>query len=247
MMAYPPEKSKGKYIGVFWMIFNLGAVIGGLVPLGQNIHAKTKVTVSDGTYIGLMILSIIGFLLTMALVNPKNVIRDDGSKIIMMKNPTWRTEIFGLWEVFLTDPYIVLMFPMFFASNWFYTYHFNDYNGAIFNTRTAALNNVLYYVMQIIAALVFGYILDIQSIRRTTRAKGVWVVLFVLTFVIWGGGYKVQTTYNRKEVEAGLATPDDPSDDYPTIDWQDGKYIGDMFLYMFYGFYDAAWQTSVYW
>jgi MFS family permease len=31
MMSYPPEKNKGKYISWFWMIFNLGAVIGSLV------------------------------------------------------------------------------------------------------------------------------------------------------------------------------------------------------------------------
>lgn len=30
MMSYPSEESKGKYISWFWMIFNLGAVIGGL-------------------------------------------------------------------------------------------------------------------------------------------------------------------------------------------------------------------------
>lgn len=30
MMSYPPEESKGRYISWFWMIFNLGAVIGGL-------------------------------------------------------------------------------------------------------------------------------------------------------------------------------------------------------------------------
>jgi MFS family permease len=31
MMSYPSEGSKGKYISWFWMIFNLGAVIGSLV------------------------------------------------------------------------------------------------------------------------------------------------------------------------------------------------------------------------
>ena len=30
MMSYPPEASKGRYISWFWMIFNLGAVIGAL-------------------------------------------------------------------------------------------------------------------------------------------------------------------------------------------------------------------------
>ncbi len=33
MMGYPPEQSKGKYISWFWMIFNLGAVLGSLVSL----------------------------------------------------------------------------------------------------------------------------------------------------------------------------------------------------------------------
>lgn len=31
MMSYPPEKLKGRYISWFWVIFNLGAVIGSLV------------------------------------------------------------------------------------------------------------------------------------------------------------------------------------------------------------------------
>jgi len=31
MMSYPPEGAKGRYISWFWMIFNLGAVIGSLV------------------------------------------------------------------------------------------------------------------------------------------------------------------------------------------------------------------------
>jgi MFS family permease len=31
MMSYPPEHSKGRYISWFWVIFNMGAVIGSLV------------------------------------------------------------------------------------------------------------------------------------------------------------------------------------------------------------------------
>ena len=33
------------------------------------------------------------------------------------------------------------------------------------------------------------------------------------------------------------------------VDWTDGgrRYIGPMFLYFFYGFYDAVWQTCIYW
>jgi hypothetical protein len=30
-------------------------------------------------------------------------------------------------------------------------------------------------------------------------------------------------------------------------DWRTPGYVGDMFLYMFYGLCDAAWQATVYW
>ena len=164
-----------------------------------------------------------------------------------MKNPTWKSEILGLWETFFTDPYIILLFPMFFASNWFYTYQFNDVNAAKFNTRTRSLNSVLYWSAQMVGAGIFGFLLDFTYFRRTIRAKGAWAALFVLTFVIWGGGWAYQKNYTRAEVEAGLATPHNLSDDYPTMDWTDSGYVGPMFLYIFYGMYDAIWQTCVYW
>lgn len=31
------------------------------------------------------------------------------------------------------------------------------------------------------------------------------------------------------------------------MDWTTNGYVGPMFLYIFYGLYDAAWQTSIYW
>lgn len=48
-MSYPPEDSKGRFISWFWMIFNLGAVLGSLVPLVQNINATTAGTVVSAT------------------------------------------------------------------------------------------------------------------------------------------------------------------------------------------------------
>jgi MFS family permease len=42
MMSYPPEESKGRYISWFWMIFNLGAVIGGLVSCFETQHSEPK-------------------------------------------------------------------------------------------------------------------------------------------------------------------------------------------------------------
>jgi MFS family permease len=241
MMAYPPENSKGRYISWFWMIFNLGAVIGSLIPLGENLHVKEAKPVSDGTYIGFIVLMVVGATLGLILCNADAVVREDGSKVILMKNPTWKTELWGLVETFKTDPYVILLFPMFFASNWFYTYQFNGMNAAHFNLRTRALNNTLYWTSQIIGAFVFGYALDMHSIRRSIRAKACWTVLFAITMVIWGGGY----AWQKQQVSREVANSDEYADN--KLDFEDSGYIGPVFLYMFYGFYDAAWQTCIYW
>lgn len=229
MMSYPPEESKGRYISCFWIIFNLGAVIGGLIPLGENIHSSAG-SVNDGTYIGFMVLTFIGFLLAWTLVDAHKVIRADGSKVILMKNPSWKSEIIGLWEVFLTDPWIVLLFPMFLASNWFYSYHFNGVNGAKFNIRTRALNSVLYWMSQMVGAFIFGFALDIKRFRRSLKARAALVALIVLTLAIWGGGYAWQKQYTRAQTS---------QETYPKLDWTSDGYVGSMFLYMFYGFYDG--------
>ncbi|KIV84668.1 hypothetical protein, variant [Exophiala sideris] len=238
MLSYPPEKSKGRYIAVFWMIFNLGAVIGGLVPLGQNINNKAAGTVGDGTYIAFIILMACGFVLAGFLCDPKLVERSDGSRVILMKNPTWKTEFLGLYESLTHDWYIIFLFPMFFASNWFYTYHFQDVNLPKFNVRTRALNSVLYYISQIIGAWIFGFALDTTYLRRTTKARMAMGLLFMFTMVIWGGGYDFQKQYTRATVKAA---------DFETLDWTDSGYVGPMFLYMFYGAYDSVWQTTTYW
>lgn len=243
MMAYPPEKLKGRYISWFWIIFNMGGVIGSLIPLAQNIN-KTSGAVTDGTYAGLIVLMFIGLILAMFLVNADKVIREDGTKVILMKNPSWKTEFIGLWETLYQDPWIILLFPMFFASNIFYTYQTNGVNAIMFNIRTRSLNGLLYWLSQIVGAIVFGYALDFPNVRRSLRAKISFVVLAALTMAIWGGGYAWQS----KQVSRAEASTDEYKANH-LVDWTDGgeKYIGPMFLYFFYGFYDAVWQTCMYW
>ncbi|TGO46810.1 hypothetical protein BOTNAR_0563g00060 [Botryotinia narcissicola] len=145
MVSYPYEGDKGKYFGVFWAVFNFGAVLGALIPLGQNINFKTNSTVTDGTYIAFIILMFAGAVLALFLCNADDIVRPDGTKVVLMKHPSWKSEFIGLYDTIVQEPFIILLFPMFWASNWFYTYQQNGINAAVFNTRTLALNNVLYW------------------------------------------------------------------------------------------------------
>ena len=195
-----------------------------------------------------MILMFLGFLLTFGLVNVKNVRRPDGSRVITMKNPSLLSELKGLAQTLKSDTYIMLLFPMFWSSNWFTTYQFNGVNLAMFTIRTRSLNNVLYWAFQMVGASVFGYLLDIQGIRRTIRARAVLALLFAVTMGVWAGGYVFQRGYTREWVAAmDKAAEDAGTTSSHRMDWTEGRYIGPMFLYIFYGFYDAAFQTCAYW
>lgn len=127
-----------------------------------------------------------------------------------MRHPSWKTEIYGLWIALRTDPMIVLLFPMFFASNWFYTWQFNDYNGeyigslclfasdmrsclgAVFNIRTRGLNNLVYWLSQIVGSVAIGFLLDQHGLRRRVRAFAGWSIVFCMVFIvhIWAYFYQ---------------------------------------------------------
>ncbi|KAK9365616.1 hypothetical protein V1509DRAFT_370695 [Lipomyces kononenkoae] len=238
MVSYPTESQKGRYWAWFWGIFNIGGCIGSLIPLGQNIHVTTASTVSDGTYIAFIVLMCAGAVLALFLVDADKIIRSDGTRVVLMKKPSWTSELIGLWSCIRAEPYIILLFPMMWSSNWFYTYQENAINAAYFDTRTRALNDFLYWFAQICAASVIGPLLDNKKIRRTIRARVMYVTLIVLTATIYGGGYAWQKKYTRETVSSSTFVP---------WDWTTSGFVGPMFLYFFYGAYDAVWQGCMYW
>lgn len=72
------------------------------------------------------------------------------------------------------------------------TIEFTDYNGAIFNIRARALNNVVYWLAQIVGSILVGLVLDSKRLRRRIRAFTGWGILFALIWVvhIWGYFYQ---------------------------------------------------------
>lgn len=97
MIAYPSEKHKGRAIGLFWVIFNLGGSVGGFMSFGLNFHSKSG-TVSDSTCmlttpfsvvsvlivfhvdIAFIVVMAFGWFLGALIVPPTKVIRPDGSR-----------------------------------------------------------------------------------------------------------------------------------------------------------------------
>ncbi|KZP08266.1 MFS general substrate transporter [Athelia psychrophila] len=237
MMSYPTESEKGMSIGIFWSIFNLGGVVGAAVSFAENFHSKEN-SVGNGTYIAFMSLTVVGVALPLLMLNPRDMIRTDGTKVTAPRHPSWKTEFYGLWVALRTDPLIVLLFPMFFASNWFYTWQFNEYNGALFNIRTRSLNNFVYWMAQIVGSLSIGFLLDQTALTRRFRAFSGWCILMAMIFVVHIWGYMYQRNYTRASM---------PPDDGDKMDFSTPGYAGRVWLYIFCGLLDSMWQTTAYW
>ncbi|KAI0761154.1 MFS general substrate transporter [Trametes elegans] len=231
MLAYPTESEKGKFIGIFWSIFNLGGVVGAAVSLGNNFH---NTVLSNGTYIGFLVLTCIGFTIPMLMADPRKMVRSDGSRVVTPRHPSWKTEFYGLYLILRTDPWIVLLFPMFFTSNWFYTWQFNDFNAALFTIRGRALNNLVYWLSQIVGSVSIGFLLDQRGLSRRFRAFAGWLVLFIMVFVVHIWAYFYQKDYTRESITH-------------KIDIHEGPYVSRIWFYIFCGLLDAMWQTTAYW
>ncbi|KAH8900901.1 hypothetical protein GQ53DRAFT_801316 [Thozetella sp. PMI_491] len=69
MMSYSPEEKKGRYISYFWIMYNMGAVLGSLVRLGENLNSKTG-SVTDGTYVCFTVQVTLGAILALFWTTP---------------------------------------------------------------------------------------------------------------------------------------------------------------------------------
>ncbi|XP_071687120.1 UNC93-like protein 1 [Rutidosis leptorrhynchoides] len=239
MTSYPPVHRKGTYISMFWSIFNLGGVIGGLIPFVMNYHRETAVSVNDGTYIGFMVFMTIGSLLALAILHPSKVVRPDGSRCTNVKYSNVMTESVAIAKLF-TNWKMLMIVPAAWASNFFYSYQFNNVNGALFTLRTKGLNNVFYWGAQMIGSVMIGYIMDFSFKSRKTRGLVGITVVAVLGTAIWIGGFFNQRGYDYDDVQNKTVK---------ILDFKkDGSdFAGPFVLYFSYGLLDAMFQSMVYW
>ncbi|XWS65300.1 hypothetical protein CRYUN_Cryun05aG0081200 [Craigia yunnanensis] len=233
MTSYPPPNRKGTYISLFWSIFNMGGVIGGLIPFILNYHRNEAAYVNDATYIGFMCFMTAGTFLSFGILPANRVIRYDGSRCTNVKYSSVSTEAADILKLFFNWK-LLLIVPAAWASNFVHSYQFNNVNGLLFNLRTRGLNNVFYWGAQMLGSIGIGYVLDFSFQSRRMRGFVRIGVVALLGSAIWGGGLANQLPYSH---------------DHPPkkLDFKESAFAGPFVLYFSYGLLDAMFQTMVYW
>lgn len=236
MTTYVDESQKGRAIAVFWVIFNLGGGIGSLASFGLNYNSKSG-TVTDSTYIALMVIMLFGWLLGVFICSPSRIRLAQLHRAVETEKHSIKGTIKIAVQT-ITKWRVACMIPLFFSANVFYSYQQNNVNGLTFNIRTRSLNGALYWMAQMLGGLLIGLLLDMPWFSRGMRARIGWLVIFTTGMAIWGGGYAFQKWENAR-LAAGHKQD---------IDYKQGSIsTGPIFLYIFYGCYDALWQGFAYW
>jgi hypothetical protein len=182
-LSYALENQKGLFFGLFWLIFNMGGVMGGLIAWGVNSgpteeRASSVTPETYFTFIGLMVAGAV--FAAVFVIRPGRVVKEDGSLVVFEKTETAE----GLGELrevakLFTNRHMLLLTPLIIQSNWFYAYEFGGINGLIFDAPTRGLNSALYWFISGVSSYVGGkYYLDRESLggRRTRAVHGLAIM-----------------------------------------------------------------------
>lgn len=186
-----------------------------------------------------MVIMTFGALLTLTLLPANKIIRSDGSQVSLHKFSNWKREAFEVLKLF-KDWKMLILIPLFAGSNWFYTYQWNVYNSPGFmSIRARALNNLLYWLFQIVGAGIFGWFMDYAKLgSRKKRAIYGNIFTLVVIVALWIGALIIQKSFSRDSIQAVGYVP---------IDVYDAKYPGLVVEYALFGLIDAVYQGFVYW
>ncbi|CAG8368977.1 unnamed protein product [Penicillium salamii] len=232
-VGYPEEEKRGRYVGIWMGIRQMGPLVGGAISLALNVGTSEKGKVTYTTYLGLVAISALGAPFALLLSQPQDVIRSNGTKIPYMKKTCFAIEARAIWKQ-LSNKYMLLLIPVFLAGQFGSTYQGN-YLTTYFTVRSRALASFLTAVVGAAANIITGLILDVKSVSRENRSKGVYIFVLIFVTAAWTWNAIVETKLSR------MADP-------PTFDLGDGPFFNSAFtVYMIFKFFYEVLQTYIYW
>ena len=119
-LSYPTPETKGRYFAVFWIVFNLGGVVGGVISFITNFSSSAS-TASGSTFLLFIMLMMGGSVLATTLVDPSLVKRPNGTPVAVSALPDWKDEAMATLKLFRNRE-MLLLTPLFAYTGWFYPY-----------------------------------------------------------------------------------------------------------------------------
>ncbi|MBE3041468.1 MFS transporter, partial [Candidatus Bathyarchaeota archaeon] len=157
MMSYPMEKDKGRSFTVFWVLFQMGSLLGSSITLGIQFHTEMP-GVSTSIYVVMIVIMLTAIGTSWLVLPAQKVIRGDGTLVEIEAAISPMTE-FREFLKMLRDWRMLALFPMCFASNYFYAYQ-SAITAYLFNGRTRGLVALASGLGSIVGSILIGLVTD---------------------------------------------------------------------------------------
>ena len=256
IMQYSDGTDNGYLFSIFWALFNLSALVGGLLTFfyfGSNSSSGNV-----ALYVIFLVFVVLGALATQLLVPPSQLIRGkDESNLALLphagSNGTpdaplelsqsdWFTEMKATLSLFKTRRMLYLSL-IFFYTGYNQPYQLNTFGNRWFTKKTIGLEMIIFYTSEIVGGLYIGAMLDGASGdkgKQRTAAKKCLVIFFLVTLLSFG-----LCTY--VEWDCAFVGAVDGVDCVVPIEYNDKAVVLPSVVYALWGFSDSQIQTYAYW
>ncbi|KAF4551869.1 UNC93-like protein 2 [Elsinoe fawcettii] len=229
-LGYPEPEKRGKYMNI-WLWFRVGGpLLGGLIVLALNndASAKAKGKVGSQTYLVFVALQCLGAPIALLLSKPEQVIRKDGSKVIVRAEKTFKGELRALWKLSARKD-ILLLLPVFWAA------YFNQFSGNFqtyyFGVRARALIGFVSNFGTLLSSQIMSMLLDYKDFPVKKRINIGFYYVVAWHVIAWVYGWVINEKYTRNQ---------------PAFDWEDAGFVEGFFVLLLWDFARQALQNWLY-
>ncbi|KAJ1940464.1 hypothetical protein FBU59_003804 [Linderina macrospora] len=237
-IKYPHEEVRGRYLTIFAALFNLGGMLGGIIQFSLNYQDGENTGLSNYTYLSLGIVQVFGAFISLALVSPTKVKRDDNTVVMSHSADPILKELLktvkhfvSKWALLFAVPYLV--------SHIGFAYTSNILNGAVFDARTRGFNNIFFWLSKTFGTALLGFILDYVKWSRRRRDIIVVAILTLASNGVWVGGIFDQ----KRLFPSGQINQFHDN----VLDYTDSAAAPTIALYALYGLFIGIFDTCLMW
>ncbi|GMH74315.1 hypothetical protein TrVE_jg11087 [Triparma verrucosa] len=274
IMQYSDGTDNGHLFSIFWALFNMSALVGGLLTFfyfGNSSDSDDDASSTDGSavlYVVFLSFIVLGALATQMLLPPKVVkaaaaqLAAGGSNShsdlpLLDKEPeeedveeiskeNWFSEMAATIAMFRTKRMLFLSL-IFFYTGYNQPYQLNTFGNRIFQKQTIGLEMIIFYVSEIIGGLYVGSMLDQSAgnkLDQRKASKKCLLLFFVVTSLSFILCY-------FQEIGCAFTDSDDADcntdKDEDKLSYTQLESLRPSIIFALWGFSDSQIQTYSYW
>ncbi|PLN75538.1 MFS general substrate transporter [Aspergillus taichungensis] len=229
-LGYPEPAKRGRYMNI-WLWFRTGGpLLGGAIVLGLNndTDSKSKGKIGSETYLIFVALQCLAAPLAFFLSPPEKAQRSDGSKVVVIREASWRKEMRALWKLSRRKE-VILLLPVFWAA--YFNQYSKNFQTYYFGVRARALIGFVSNFATLISSGIISRFLDYQKIPTKKRIMYSFYYVVLIHIAAWVYGWVIQEKYTVNP---------------PSLDWTDPGFTEGFFVILLWDFSQQALQNLLY-